>query len=74
MNNSINILNNINKIKISKIKNINELNEEELNDNNLDYSRILDIIEKNKLVEFIEKIYPDYYNIEESKRILNMSI
>ena len=74
VNNSINVLNNINKIKISKIKNINELNEEELNDNNLDYSRILDIIEKNKLVEFIEKIYPDYYNIEESKRILNMSI
>ena len=74
VNNSINILNNINKIKISKIKNINELNDEELNNNNLDYSRILDIIEKNKFVEFIEKIYPDYYNIDENKKILNMSI
>jgi len=74
VNNSINILNNINKIKISKIKNINELNDEELNENNLDYSRILDIIEKNKFVEFIEKIYPDYYNIDETKKILNMSI
>ena len=72
MNNSINILNNINKIKIEKIKNI--INDEELNNYNLDYSQILDISQKNKFVEFIEKIYPDYYNIDETKKILNMSI
>ena len=72
VNNSINILNNINKIKIEKIKNI--INDEELNNYNLDYSQILDIAQKNKFVEFIEKIYPDYYNIDETKKILNMSI
>ena len=72
MNNSINILNNINKIKIDKIKTI--IKDEELNNYNLDYSQILDISQKNKFVEFIEKIYPDYYNIDETKKILNMSI
>ena len=74
VNNSINILNNINKIKLSKIKNINELNDEILDENNLDYSIFLDLIEKNKFEEFIEKIYPDYYTINETKKILNMSI
>ena len=74
VNNSINILNNINKIKLSKIKNINELNDEILDENNLDYSIILDLIEKNKFEEFIEKIYPDYFTINETKKILNMSI
>ena len=76
VNNSINILNNVNKFKISKHKKIKKENLEELNDSseNMDYSLILDLMEKNKYEEFIEKIYPDIDEINENKNILNMSI
>ena len=76
VNNSINILNNVNKFKISKHKKMKKENLEELNDSseNMDYSLILDLMEKNKYEEFIEKIYPDIDEINENKNILNMSI
>ena len=77
VNNSINILNNVNKIKISKQKKIKKEKIEEfsdINDNNMNFSLILDLMEKNKYEEFIEKIYPDIDDINENKNILNMSI
>ena len=77
VNNSINILNNVNKLKISKQKKIGKDNVDEINDisdNNMNFSLILDLIEKNKYDEFIEKIYPDIDEISENKNILNMSI
>ena len=73
VNNSINILKNVNTLKISKIKKYNKLKIEELNDN-LNYSFILDLAEKNKFDEFLEKIYSDTDEINESKKALNMSI
>ena len=73
VNNSINILKNVNTLKISKIKKYNKLKIEELNDN-LNYSFILDLAEKNKFDEFFEKIYSDTDEINESKKALNMSI
>ena len=73
VNNSINILKNVNTLKISKIKKYNKLKIEELNDN-FNYSFILDLAEKNKIDEFLEKIYSDTDEINESKKALNMSI
>ena len=74
VNNSINILNNIDNMKIYKsVKNENEKlgkeNEEVTSSeiNNLNLSVIIDLIEKNKFKEYIEDIYSD-------NEILNLSI
>ncbi len=42
--------------------------------NNLDYSIIVDLIEKNKYKEYIGDIYSDIDEINENSKILNMSI
>ena len=75
VNNSINILNNIDNMKIYKsVKNekekLGEENEEITTSetNNLDLSVIIDLIEKNKFKEYIEDIYSD------NEKILNLSI
>ena len=75
VNNSINILNNIDSMKIYKsVKNKNEKLGEENEEvttsetNNLDLSVIIDLIEKNKFKEYIEDIYSD------NEKILNLSI
>ena len=74
VNNSINILNNIDNMKIYKsVKNekekLGEENEEVTSSetNNLDLSVII-LIEKNKFKEYIEDIYSD------NEKILNLSI
>ena len=74
VNNSINILNNIDNMKIYKsVKNENEKLGEENEEvtssetNNLDLSVII-LIEKNKFKEYIEDIYSD------NEKILNLSI
>ena len=90
INNSINILNNIGKIKISKniridskeniYKSFNKkeedffIKETSSEINNLDYSVIFDLIEKNKYKEYIQNLYSDIDEINESAKILNMSI
>ena len=73
VNNSINILNNIDNMKIYKsVKNENEKLGEENEEvtssetNNLDLSVII-LIEKNKFKEYIEDIYSD------NEKILNLS-
>ena len=75
VNDSINILNNVNKLKFYRINRLNIIksDEEELKDN-LNYSYILDLMEKNKYEDFIEKIYSDIDDIKRQKQILNMSI
>ena len=87
-NNSINILNNINDMSIKKIKidshnnnsllfkeNNNDISSKENSDiNNLNYSNILDLIEKNKYKEFIGEVYSDIDEINDDTKILNMSI
>ena len=75
VNDSINILNNVNKLKFYRINRLNIIksDEEELKDN-LNYSYILDLVEKNKYEDFIEKIYSDIDDIKRQKQILNMSI
>ena len=86
MNNSINVLDNINNIKISEKTITNNFNKDKLNlkensdsddDNDFDdlnYSKILDIQERNQYNEFIERIYSDIDEITENTKILNMSI
>ena len=75
VNDSINILNNVNKLKFYRINRLNIIksDEEELKDN-LNYSYMLDLVEKNKYEDFIEKIYSDIDDIKRQKQILNMSI
>jgi hypothetical protein len=81
VNNSINILNNIDNMKIYKsVKNENEKLGEESEEvtssetNNLDLSVIIDLIEKNKFKEYIEDIYSDNEEIVDNAKILNLSI
>ena len=81
VNNSINILNNIDNMKIYKsVKNENEKLGEENEEvtssetNNLDLSVIIDLIEKNKFKEYIEDIYSDNEEIVDNAKILNLSI
>jgi hypothetical protein len=81
VNNSINILNNIDSMKIYKsVKNKNEKLGEENEEvtssetNNLDLSVIIDLIEKNKFKEYIEDIYSDNEEIIDNTKILNLSI
>ena len=73
VNNSINVLKNLNNLKILKIKKFNKVNIEEINEE-LNYSFIFDLHEKNKCEEFKEKIFPDIVEIYENKKKLNMSI
>ena len=80
VNNSINILNNIDNMKIYKsVKNENEKLGEENEEvtssetNNLDLSVII-LIEKNKFKEYIEDIYSDNEEIIDNTKILNLSI
>ena len=73
VNNSINVLKNVNNLKIAKIKKFNKVNIEELKED-LNYSLILDLHEKNKFDGLIEKIHPDIDEIYENKKKLNMSI
>jgi len=81
INNSINILNNIDNMKIDKsVKNENEKLGEENEEvtssetNNLDLSIIIDLIEQNKFKEYIEDIYSDNEEIIDNAKILNLSI
>ena len=81
VNNSINILNNIDSMKIYKsVKNENGKLGEENEDvtssetNNLDLSVIIDLIEKNKCKEYIEDIYSDNEEIIDNAKILNLSL
>ena len=81
VNNSINILNNIDNMKIYKsVKNENEKlgkeNEEVTSSeiNNLNLSVIIDLIEKNKFKEYIEDIYSDNDEIVDNAKILILSI
>jgi hypothetical protein len=87
-NNSINVLKNINNMSIKKIKidsqnnnsllfneNNNDISSKENSDlNNLNYSNILDLIEKNKYKELIGEVYSDIDEINDDTKILNMSI
>ena len=89
VNNSIDILNNVKDMNISKdikieSKNNNsklfkegyeDISSNETSEiNNLDYSIIVDLIEKNKYKEYIGDIYSDIDEINENSKILNMSI
>ena len=69
VNNSINVLKNVNTLKIMKIKKFNKINPEDLNDE-LNYSFILDLYEKNRYDEFFE----DFDEIYENEKLLNMTI
>ena len=69
VNNSINVLKNVNTLKIMKIKKFNKINIEDLNDD-LNYSFILDLYEKNRYDEFFE----DFDEIYENEKLLNMTI
>ena len=87
MNNSINILNNINDIQFSKsiiIDNKNDNLSEKSDDNSsskenseinfLDYSVVFDLIQNKIYKEYIEDIYSDIDEINENAKILNRSI
>jgi hypothetical protein len=90
INNSINILNNINDFKIAqKIKidtennnfffkkkeeNFDYFSSSKNEKNILDYSIIFDLLEKKAYKEYIEKIYSDIDEINENAKILNLSI
>ena len=86
VNNTINILNNVDNMKIYKsVKNgkekLGEENEEDISlkiasseNNNLNLSIVNDLIEKNKLKEYIEDIYSDNEEIIDNSKILNLSI
>jgi len=69
VNNSINVLKNVNTLKIMKIKKFNKINIEDLNDD-LNYSFILDLYEKNRYNEFFD----DFDEIYENEKLLNMTI
>jgi hypothetical protein len=69
VNNSINVLKNVNTLKIMKIKKFNRINIEYLNED-LNYSFILDLYEKNRYDEFFE----DFDEIDENEKLLNMTI
>ena len=69
VNNSINVLKNVNNLKIMKIKKFKKINPEDLNDD-LNYSFILDLYEKNRYDEFFE----DFDEIYENEILLNMTI
>ena len=69
VNNSINVLKNVNTLKIMKIKKFNKINIEDLNDD-LNYSFILDLYEKNRYDEFFD----DFDEIYENEKLLNMTI
>ena len=90
INNSINILNNINDFKIAqKIKidtennnfffkkmeeNFDYFSSSKNEKNILDYSIIFDLLEKKAYKEYIENIYSDIDEINENAKILNLSI
>ena len=81
INNSINILNNIDNMKIYKnIKIDNQKlyreNREATSSefNNLDFSLINDLIENKKYKDYIEDLYYDNEEINDNAKILNMSI
>ena len=82
VNNSINILGNVNNINISEKINLNNFNKDKLNlrensdesFDDLNYSKVLDIQERHLYDEFIEKMYSDVDEINENAKILNMSI
>ena len=69
VNNSINVLKNVNTLKIMKIKKFNRINIEDLNED-LNYSFILDLYEKNRYDEFFD----DFGEIYENEKLLNMTI
>ena len=69
VNNSINVLRNVNNLKITKIKKFNRINFEDLNED-LNFSFILDLYEKNKYNEFFE----DFDEINENEKFLNLTI
>ena len=73
VNNSINILKNVNTFKLSKMKRFNLMNKEELVDD-LNFSFILYLHEKNKYKDFFEKSILDIDDINENKKLLNMSV
>jgi hypothetical protein len=69
VNNSINVLRNVNNMKITKTKKFNRINVEDLNED-LNFSFILDLYEKNKYNEFFE----DFDEINENEKFLNLTI
>ena len=69
VNNSINVLRNVNNLKITKTKKFNRINVEDLNED-LNFSFILDLYEKNKYNEFFE----DFDEINENEKFLNLTI
>jgi hypothetical protein len=69
VNNSINVLRSVNNLKITKIKKFNRINVEDLNED-LNFSFILDLYEKNKYNEFFE----DFDEINENEKFLNLTI
>ena len=82
LNNSINIIGNVNNINLSENINLNNFNKDKLNlkensdesFDDLNYSKVLDIQERHLYDEFIEKMYSDVDEINENAKILNMSI
>ena len=82
LNNSINIIGNVNSINLSENINLNNFNKDKLNlkensdesFDDLNYSKVLDIQERHLYDEFIEKMYSDVDEINENAKILNMSI
>ena len=79
--NSINILNNVNDMKITKnnkiklFKGNKDISSKDNSECNiLNYSIILDLIDKKMYKEFLENIYYDIEEINENAKILNMSI
>ena len=82
INNSINIIKNINDLKITQKIKIDTENKENFdyfslinNENNiLNYSIIFDLIEKKMYKEYIENIYSDIDEINENAKILNLSL
>ena len=77
INNSIDILNNLDSIKIEK-NNYNSLSFKNSKENSeinvLNYSFILDLIDKKIYKEYFENIYSDIDEINENAKILNLSI
>ena len=82
LNNSINIIGNVNSINLSENIILNNFNKDKLNlkensdesFDDLNYSKVLDIQERHLYDEFIEKMYSDVDEINENAKILNMSI